>query len=83
MTKEETFELIKKQTQEVVPELSDVDIKITDSLKDLGANSVDRAEILMMTMEELSLDIPRVELYGAQNIEELAVMFADKINEAE
>jgi len=81
MTKEEAFELIKKQTIEIVPELADVEIKITDSLKDLGANSVDRAEILMMAMEELELDIPRVELYGANNIEELAIMFADKINE--
>ncbi len=83
MTKEEAFELIKKQTIEIVPELADVDIKITDSLKDLGANSLDRAEILMFTMDELELDIPRVELFGANNIEELAVMFADKVNDAE
>ncbi len=29
---------------------------------DLGANSIDRAEIVTMTLEALSLPIPRVEL---------------------
>jgi polyketide biosynthesis acyl carrier protein len=40
-------------------------------LKDLGAYSLDRSEILEMVMTSLSLDIPRVEIFGAKDIGEL------------
>ncbi len=41
-------------------------------MKDLGANSLDRFEIIEMVMESLSLQIPRVKVFGAKNIGELA-----------
>jgi polyketide biosynthesis acyl carrier protein len=78
MNREEVFELIKRHTCEVIPELNDHAIQRSDRLADLGANSVDRAEIIMMTMEAMSLKIPRVDLYGATNIGELADVFYDK-----
>lgn len=43
-----------------------------DSLRDIGANSIDRADIIMSTLESLSVDIPLVELANARNINELA-----------
>ena len=79
--KKKVFELIEKYTCELTPELKGISIEPTDSLQNLGIDSVNRAEIVMMVMEDLSLNIPRIELAGAQNIGELADLFAAKLEE--
>ncbi|MDY7006757.1 MAG: acyl carrier protein [Cyanobacteriota bacterium] len=79
MNKEQIFNIIKKHTCEIAPELEKVPIAPTDSLKNLGIDSVNRAEIIMMVMEDLSLNIPRIELAGAKNLGELADIFAAKL----
>ncbi len=79
MNKEQIFQIIKKYTCEIAPELEKVPITPTDSLKNLGIDSVNRAEIIMMVMEDLSLNIPRIELAGAKNIGELADLFVGKL----
>ena len=73
------FELIKKYIYEIVPELVQVSIKPNDSLNNLGIDSVNRAEIIVMVMEELDLHIPLIELAGAKNIGEVANLFAAKL----
>lgn len=78
MNKEKIFEIIQHYTREVMPELESHAFQRTDRLVDLGANSVDRAEIITMTMEALSLQIPRVELFGATNLGELADVLYEK-----
>ncbi|ASZ12884.1 acyl carrier protein [Chitinophaga pendula] len=78
MEKEAIFQIIVKHTLEVIPELESHEFKITDQLKELGANSVDRADITTMTMETLELEVPLVELFGAQNIEDLVELFYAK-----
>lgn len=78
MEKEAIFQIIVKHTLEVIPELESHEFKITDQLKELGANSVDRADITTMTMESLQLEVPLVELFGAQNIEDLVELFYAK-----
>jgi len=82
MNKEQIVELIIGHTREVVPELDDSPIQAGDRLADLGANSVDRAEIVAMTMEALSLQMSRVELAVAGNIGELAEVFHAKLHRA-
>ncbi|MCX8131985.1 MAG: acyl carrier protein [Clostridia bacterium] len=79
MNKEEIFRLIVQHVCEVIPELEGHEFKFDDRLVDLGANSVDRAEIVTMTMESLSLKIPRVELFGVKNIGELAEVIYEKL----
>jgi polyketide biosynthesis acyl carrier protein len=79
MNKEEIFKLIAKHTCEVIPELEGREFKYDDRLVDLGANSIDRAEIVAMTMESLSLQLPRVELFGAKNMGELADILHGKL----
>lgn len=75
MNKKSIFQLIVNHTCSIVSELEGHEFKPSDRLSDLGANSVDRAEIIMMTMEALCLKIPRVELFGAKNIGELVDVF--------
>lgn len=72
MNQQQIFEIIVNHTREVVPELEAHTFQQTDSLRALGANSVDRADIIMMTLESLSLSIPLNELASAANIGELA-----------
>jgi polyketide biosynthesis acyl carrier protein len=72
VNQEQIFEIIVSHVREVLPELEAHPFQQTDSLRALGANSVDRADILMMTLETLSLNIPLPELAKAENIGELA-----------
>jgi polyketide biosynthesis acyl carrier protein len=79
MSKDDIFKLLIRNICEVLPDLEGHDFKPDDRLADLGANSVDRADIVMMTMEALSLQIPRVELFGAKNIGELTNVLYEKL----
>lgn len=78
MDKQHILNLIIGYAREIVPELGERSIGPNDRLADLGANSIDRAEIIALTMDALSMRIPRVELAGARNIGELAEVFHDK-----
>jgi polyketide biosynthesis acyl carrier protein len=78
MNRTDIFELVVHHICEVIPELEDHSFKPSDRLVELGANSVDRAEIVSMTLESLSLQIPRVELLGPKNIGELVDVLYEK-----
>jgi polyketide biosynthesis acyl carrier protein len=82
MTKTELLDLIARHTQEIVPGLDEHQFVASDRLADLGANSVDRAEIAMLVQESLGLSVPRVELFGPKNIGELADFFLTKLDAA-
>jgi polyketide biosynthesis acyl carrier protein len=78
VNKEEIFALMTKQAGEVIPRLEQHDFQWTDSLRALGANSIDRSEIVMMTLEVMELDIPLAETIRAENIGELAALLHSK-----
>ncbi|MFJ6208616.1 acyl carrier protein [Lysinibacillus sp. NPDC092081] len=79
MNKEAIFNIIIRNSREVIPELEGYNFKPSDRLVDLGANSIDRAEIVMMTIEALSMRIPKVALAGANNIGELVDLIYEKL----
>ena len=72
VNKDTILETLYRHTREVLPELADHAFTQGDSLRELGANSVDRADIIMLTLESLSLRIPMVDLARAENIDALA-----------
>ena len=82
MTRPELIDLIARHTREVVPGLDEHQFIPSDRLADLGANSVDRAEIAMLVQESLRLSVPRVELFGPRNVGELADLFLKKCHAA-
>jgi polyketide biosynthesis acyl carrier protein len=67
---------------EVLPELAGHDFRRCDRLADLGADSVDRAEIISLVLESLSLKISRTELSGPENVGELADCLCAKLAHA-
>jgi len=82
VNKVEILTLIAQVTREILPDLDRHEFTESDRLADLGANSVDRAEIAMLVQESLSLSIPRVELFGPTNIGELADLVLQKLHAA-
>lgn len=78
MNKDEVFNVIVTNTCEVVPEIAEHKFSLEDSLRDLGANSVDRSEIIMMSLEALQVDISMIHFARAQNIGELASIICDR-----
>jgi polyketide biosynthesis acyl carrier protein len=79
MTRSEVLNLIAQHTRELLPGLDAHEFVPSDRLVDLGANSVDRAEIAMLVQESLGLSVSRVELFGPKNIGELADLFLQKL----
>jgi polyketide biosynthesis acyl carrier protein len=82
MTKTGILNLIAQHTRDILPGLDAHQFVASDRLIDLGANSVDRAEIAMLVQESLGLSLSRVELFGPRNIGELADLFLRKCDAA-
>ncbi|NKB63335.1 MAG: acyl carrier protein [Gammaproteobacteria bacterium] len=78
MNKEEIFSVITQNAKEIVPDLDSHEFQWDDKLVDLGANSMDRADIVMMTLESMDMNIPLVEIAKASNIGELAALLHEK-----
>ena len=70
-TQQRVFDIVKLKVAEVLIDVDPVRITREASLVDLGANSIDRVEVAMSSMEELGLDIPGSALHGVKNIGEL------------
>ncbi len=79
MSWDDVFATVQKHVRNVIPELESHPFSRTDSLRELGANSLDRADIVMDVMEELALDIPRIELLGPRSIGELVDLIHEKL----
>ena len=78
MTKAEIFEVVKKNAVEIL-DVDDAMVTIEKSLSDLGANSVDRVEIVTLTMEDLGIKVPFMSFATAANIEDLVNILSSNI----
>jgi polyketide biosynthesis acyl carrier protein len=65
------LDIIKQNVQDIIPTILAEQITPANSLKELGANSIDRAEIIMLTLQALRLKVPLAVFSGAKNIGEL------------
>ena len=81
MTQDDVFEVVKKNIRDVLFHLEGQDIPLAASLKDLGANSIDRADIAVQCVEDLQLKIPMVEFASVNNIDGLVTLLTQKVNE--
>jgi len=68
MDKKTLFDIVTSSVREVIPELASHPFVAEDELTRLGANSIDRAEIVNLTLEKLALNIPRIEMVDAKTI---------------
>ncbi|MEW6735340.1 MAG: acyl carrier protein [Acidobacteriota bacterium] len=79
MNKEDIFKIIVGHICDVIPELQSHKFDYSDKLSELGANSVDRAEIITLTIESISLHTSLVDMAGAKNLGELVNIFYEKL----
>jgi len=80
MAKEQVYEVVRKVIIRVLPDLDPDMISIEKRLKDLGANSIDRMEVVTMSMEELGLKIPLMSFAQVSNIEGLVDVLTENYN---
>lgn len=77
MSRNELLELMKDVINYIVPEISTDNLSFNDSLKEIGANSIDRAEIIIMLMEDSNVKLPMVSFGQAKNIGEIIDIIVD------
>lgn len=63
---------IRRSVVEVLPDLDPELVTEGRSLTELGANSIDRADIVTMTMADLGVSVPVLEFRGVSDIAALA-----------
>ena len=79
LTQTQVFELVKNNILEILPNTQADLIVPEQSLVDLGANSVDRMEIVTLSMEDLGVKIPLMSFAKVFNIESLVeVLFTNQ-----
>lgn len=71
MTKEEVFTLLQNEILKVLPLANTTLITPDNKLVDLGANSIDRSEIVINCMTELNVKLEPVALSNLKNIGDL------------
>lgn len=71
MLKEHVFGVVKKVISEIIPGVKSELISSEKTLKELGANSIDRMEVITISMEELGMKIPLMSFAEVSNIEGL------------
>lgn len=71
MKKIEIYKIVKNNILKTLPTLQSNKIKINKNLIDLGANSVDRMDIIINSMEDLNLKIPLLKFNNISNIENI------------
>lgn len=76
MSKDAVLKVLKQKVLEILPELPTETITFDKSLKELGANSIDRMDIIVKTMEALEIKLPMVETAKATNIGDLVELFS-------
>ncbi len=81
MERDEVAVVVRKHLIEVLPELKGTDIDLSQSMRDLGANSLDVVEVVSCAMRELKVKVPRSELSKVQDMSGLVDMLWDAANQ--
>ena len=76
MEQSKIFAAIKRNVLAVVPEIEPDTILMNCCLSDPGCNSIDRAEVVTMTMEELGITVPLHEFRQDLSIAKLVALMS-------
>ncbi|WP_432090952.1 phosphopantetheine-binding protein [Streptomyces sp. NRRL F-5630] len=76
---ERVLAVLRRTTLEIVPEVEPASFTPERTLSDLGCNSIDRAEIVTLTMEELDIAVPVHEFHQGMDIGTLAALMRKRL----
>jgi len=79
VTKAEIFSVIRGHILDILTKLAPEDVRSDVSMRTLGANSIDRAEVVVKSMADLALKIPLIEFGNVSSIGELVDVFYEKM----
>lgn len=81
MNANDILEILTKNINDIIgTSLSSIESAM--SLREIGANSVDRADILMQTMSDLNVKLSMVEFATAKNVGDIAAIFQKHLTSA-
>ena len=78
MDKEEMFSVLKHNIKSVLPIIDESTIHVEKTLKEIGANSIDRMEILTSTLETTGIHVALTELARAKKIKDIIKLLLDQ-----
>lgn len=81
MTRQEILDILIQNIKDILFEIEQNSITENMSMKDLGANSIDRMTIIVQSLSDLRLKIQMTELKGVSNIGELVDFLYKKTHE--
>jgi polyketide biosynthesis acyl carrier protein len=76
MDDSDIFETVRRNLGVVVYDLDTSTVTLDNSLAELGCNSVDRAEVVTLTMEDMGISVPVMEFQQTRNIRSLVALLA-------
>ncbi|WP_097240140.1 MULTISPECIES: phosphopantetheine-binding protein [unclassified Streptomyces] len=79
MTDDRVLTAIRRSVTEVLPELDPRLVTEDVSLTDLGANSIDRIDVVTMTMDELGISLSVIEFQDVHDIGSLARLLREHV----
>jgi polyketide biosynthesis acyl carrier protein len=83
MDKIQIFDILKANALSVLPHLDEAIVTENASLRALGANSMDRAEIIMMTLQDINLRAPMMDFASATNIDGICRIMEKKVDNSD
>lgn len=81
MTENHIYDLIVAHVNDITADVEHGPVTRSSMLSPLGMDSIGRAELIARMQEELSLTIPAYEFHQANDLGELATLFASKLQE--
>lgn len=79
MTEEEIFAAVHRNLLEVLPELEGTDITPDHSMRQLGANSIDRMDVVIATQDDLGIKVPTKALTKVDDLRSLVSVLAEYV----
>lgn len=76
MSKEEIIKALKKSIVNHVDDICGEEIELTDSLTDIGLDSIERGDILIDTMDDLGVKMSLIDFKNASNLGDIVEIFS-------
>jgi acyl carrier protein len=83
MTREEIFNVVKQNINEIIASAAGKEILESNSMRDFGADSLEIVEVVSRSMKQLQIRVPRRELIGLENLGELVDVFENAVAKAQ
>ncbi|MFI1285107.1 phosphopantetheine-binding protein [Streptomyces sp. NPDC020858] len=79
MTPDEIFAVVRRNLIEVVPDLTESQITLDHTMRELGANSIDRMDVVITTQDDLGVRVPAEQLTRANDLRSLVAVLSEHV----